>query len=272
MIKGIIDASQIIEPKLKIAIVGASGIGKSWLATSIASETNKVLDLDFDDRAASLQGKPFTFVKTYRDKDINNPTAVSDLESDINDWEYQFVKRELPYGTFIVDSATYMRAAIEREIMRQQPTLSRSIVKFGPRTIKVAQGYDVFSGNRIFFENLVSRLSALGNLIVTFHERDEEDKTKSTAQQKAYTGKVTIEPPHLASVLSTFNDVWWLTSNYTGKRVLITGLDDEFIGKTTLKGLDKAIVDPDIKKMLAVDKAARNGNTGSAGTQKKEGS
>jgi hypothetical protein len=269
-IKGIIEAKDITEPKLKVAIVGVSGIGKSWLATSIASPENQVIDLDFDNRAAALQGKQNISIKTYVDKDINNPTAIADLESDINEWEYEFVKRTLKYGTFVIDSATYMRAAIEREIMRQQPTLSRSIVKFGNRTIRVAQGYDVFSGNRIFFENLVSRLSAIGNLIVTFHERDEEDKAKSTDKQKAYTGKITIEPPHLASVLSTFNDVWWLTTNYNSKRVLITDLHDEFVGKTTLKGLDKVEVEPDIKKLLAKSVAARNGNTGSQ-IQKKEG-
>lgn len=247
-IRGILPAAEIMEPPLKLAIVGDTGIGKSWLAVSAASPDNQVLDLDFDGRAASLAGKPNVFVKTYQDLDFNNPKCIAELESDINDWENDKSMGRLQFQTFVLDSVSYMRKALEREIIRQQPTLSRSI-KVGARVLKIGQGYDVFNSNQMFLEHIIGRLSQLGNLIVTFHERNEKDEVKSTEKQKAFTGMVTVDPQHLAGILSTFNDVWRLTTDYTGKRILYTGLKDDFAGKTTFKGLD-AVEIPDMKMLL----------------------
>lgn len=255
-IKGLIKAVDIINPKLKAAIVGESGIGKSWLACSIASAENQVMDLDFDGRAASLRGKENVTVKTY--------TNVVDFESDLNEWEYDYKEGKLTFQTFVIDSATYFRAQTEKDVIRQQPTLSRAI-KVGSATIKIGQGYDVFNANRIYFENILSRLSEIANLIVCFHERNEKDETKSTPERKAFTGYITVEPQHLAPVLSTFNDVWRLTTDYSSKRILITSLSDDFtLAKTTLQGLSKE-EEPDIRKLFAKDAAfrAKNGNASS---------
>lgn len=259
MIKGILAATEITEPKFKIAIIGDTGIGKSWLAASIASPENPVLDLDFDGRAASLAGKPDVYVKTYVDRDFNNPTAVSELESDLNEWEYDCSQGKLKYKTFILDSASYLRKALEREIIRQQPTLSRGI-KVGSRVLRLGQGFDIFNSNLMFMEHLISRLSQIGNLIVVFHERNEKDETRSTAEKKVFTGLVTVDPQHLSPVLSTFNDVWRLSSDYTGTRVLYTGLSEEFIGKTTLQGLAKEEKNPNIRELLAKSAKAKNGS------------
>lgn len=271
-IKGLIEATDIVEPKYRIAIIGDTGIGKSWLAASIASAENQTLDLDFDNRAASLAGKPYVTVKTYIDKDFNKPTAIAELEADINEWEYDFAQGRLRFKTFILDSVSYMRKAMEREIIQQQPTLSRPL-KIGSRVLRLGQGYDVFNGNQMFTEHIISRLSQLGNLIVTFHERNEKDEIKSTEKQKAFTGMVTVDPQHLSGILSTFNDVWRLTTDYSGsKRIVITGITDDFIGKTTLKGLGNT-EEPYIDKMITKHKAFINGNgkiTTTEQTQKKE--
>lgn len=257
-VKGLLPATEITEPLLKLAIVGDTGIGKSWLAVSHASPTNKILDLDFDGRAASLAGKENVYVKTYQDLDFNNPKCIAELESDINDWEYDKSMGRLQFQTFVLDSASYMRKALEREIIRQQPTLSREI-KVGARKLKLGQGYDIFNSNLMFTEHIISRLSQLGNLIVTFHERNEKDEIKSTEKQKAFTGMVTIDPQHLSGILSTFNDVWRLTTDYTGKRVLYTGLKDDFAGKTTLKGLAETEI-PDMKVLLEKHRKFCTGN------------
>jgi hypothetical protein len=239
-IKGVLEAVNIVEPKLKIAIVGDTGLGKSWLACSIAADDHKVLDIDFDGRAASLAGKKNVFVKSYVDRDHNNPNAISDLESDISLLEYDATKGALEYKTFVLDSGSYMRKSIEREIIRQQISLSRSI-KIGTRTVRIGQGYDIFSGNVAYMENIIARFAVLGNVIITFHERNEKDEVKSTKEQKAFTGMVTIDPQHLSGILSTFNDVWRLTTDYASNRVLVTGLTDDFIGKTTLKGIETTV-------------------------------
>lgn len=265
MIKGLIAATDITQPRFKIAIIGESGIGKSWLAASIAAPDNQVLDLDFDDRAPSLAGKQNVTVKTYKDTDFNQPKAMSELQSDINEWEYDYSQGRLKFQTFVIDSMTFMRKAMEREIIRQQSTLGKGI-KMGTMVLKVASDWTVYRGNSEFAENIISRLSSIGNLIVTFHERSEKDETRSTPEKTVYTGMVSIDPPHLASLLSTFNDVWRLTTDYASKRILITGLAGDFAGKTTLKGL-APIETADIQVLLAKHKkflANGQGNSGVA--------
>jgi len=79
---------------------------------------------------------------------------------------------------------------------------------------------------------------------------DEKDNTKSTAAQKAYTGRITIQPQYLSSVLSIFNDVWLLDTDYSNKRIVQTGTSNEFLGATTLKGLDPLKEDPNIASMI----------------------
>jgi hypothetical protein len=267
MIPGMIAATDIVMPRLKIAIVGNTGIGKSWLATSIADENHKVLDLDFDGRSASLAGKKNIFVKSYFDSSADTPKAITELESDINTWEYEYSKGKLEIGTFILDSATYMVMSIEREAIRQEPTNGRNIIRVpgGPkegRFIKIGTGYDWAKINREYFNNIVSRLSAIGNLIVTFLDRDERDPTgkdpKTGKPVMGYTGKITVEPQHLAPCLATFNDVWWLHGE-SGYRSLTMNLSRDFeIGKNTLS-LEGEQSDIDIKKLLAKSSALKGG-------------
>lgn len=266
MIEGLIEATEIVMPKLKIALVGDTGIGKSWLATSIASDDHKVLDLDFDGRAASLAGKKNVFVKTYLDQNADMPQAITNLESDIMEWEYEYKAGKLPYKTFIVDSGSYLVSAIEREAIRQEPTNGRRIIKLpgGPkegRWLKIGTGFDWAKINREYFNNIVSRLSQMGNVIVTFLDRDERDPTAKDPQGKSilsFTGKVTVEPQYLASCLATFNDVWWLHGE-SGYRSITMGLSKDFnIGKNTL-GLTGEQTELDLKKLLAKSAAHKNG-------------
>lgn len=271
MIPGMIAATEIVMPKLKVAIVGDTGAGKSWLATSIASDDHIVYDLDFDGRAASLQGKKNVYVKTYLDQNADQPAAIADLESDINTWEYEFKAGKLPVKTFVLDSATYMVLAIEREAIKQEPTNGRRIIKLpgGPkegRWLKIGTGYDWAKINREYFTNIVGRLAVMGNVIVTFIDRDERDPTAKDAQGKpalGYTGKVTVEPQYLAPVLATFNDVWWLHGE-SGYRSITMNLSRDFtIGKNTL-GLVGEQTDLNIKSLLATAAKAKNGASSGA--------
>src|ERR1017187_7157420 len=103
-IKGMIPATSITEPLLKIAVVGDPGVGKSWFA---ATAPKPVLDLDFDGRASSLAGKAGVLVKSYVDLDTTNPKAIADLESDLNSFDYAKAKGEEIPATFVIDSITY---------------------------------------------------------------------------------------------------------------------------------------------------------------------
>lgn len=249
-IKGLVPAQDIVEPKLKVAIVGEAGIGKSWFA---ATFPKPILDLDFDGRASSLAGKEGVYVKSYVDIDINNPKAIADLESDINTFEYDFKSGKPTPATYVLDSATYARKFIEAELIRQQSTLGRTL-RIGVSSIKIGSGWDIINGNRGYFEYLINRLSELGNVVCIFHTQDEKDAKKSTEKQKAYTGRLTIQPQYLSSILSIFNDVWLIDTDYSNKRIVQTQISDEFIAKCTLKGLsDKE--EPDYQKMLEKHKA-----------------
>lgn len=251
-IKGLKPATEITEPLLKIAIVGEPGIGKSWFA---ATAPKPLLDIDFDGRASSLAGKTGVYVKTYQDVDTNNPRAISELESDINTWEYAKTsgKGELP-TTFVLDSMTYGKKYTEAELIKQQSTLGRTL-RIGSSSLKIGSGWDIINGNRGYLEYLVNRLSLLGNVIAIFHTQDEKDNKKSTEKLKAYTGRITVQPQYLSSILSIFNDVYLIDVDFSNKRFVQTGISDEFIGKCSLKGLDPLKEEPDLEKMLQKHRA-----------------
>jgi len=255
-IKGMIPATTITEPLLKIAVVGDPGVGKSWFA---ATAPKPVFDLDFDGRTSSLAGKEGVLVKSYVDVDSCNPKSIAELESDLNSLEYAKSKGEEIPTTFVLDSMTYCRKFIEAELAKQQSSLGRRL-KIGSANITIGQGWDIVNGNRMYLEYIINRLSALGNVIAIFHTQDEKDNRKTTYDKQgakivAYSGRVTVQPQYLVSILSIFNDVWWLDIDYKGAREVQTGISQDFIGKCSLKGLSLKEV-PNIEAMLAKHRAA----------------
>jgi len=254
-IKGVTAASEIIEPNLKVALVGDPGVGKSWFACSIASPENIVMDLDFDGRAASLQGKPNVFVKTYHDANPNNPRAMQDFETDLAALKYAKSQGKPIPNTYVIDSISYARKATESELIRQESKLGR-VVKVGTTQLKISAGWDIINANRLYLEYIINELSSLGHVIAVFHERDEKDVVKTTKEEVKYTGLVTIQPQYLNTITSIFNDTWRLKVNYANKRVLQTGLSGEFAGKCSLKGLESEEVEPDFQKLLVKHRIA----------------
>lgn len=253
--KGFEEATAITEPPLKIAIVGEPGVGKSWFA---CTAPKPVLDLDFDGRKSSLAGKKDVYVKSYVDTDIINPRAIADLEADITTWQYDKSQgKEIP-KTFVIDSITYCRKYTEAELIRQQDNDSfRRILKIGATRLKIGQGWDMINGNRAYLEYLINRFAELGNVIAVFHTQDEKDYAKSTEKVKAFTGRFTVQPQYLSSVLSIFNDVWYIDVDYSGKRVVQTGITSDFIGKCSLKGVLPENEVPDIEAMLVKHRAVK---------------
>ena len=251
-IKGLMDSTTISEPYLKIALVGDPKVGKSWLA---ATAPKPVLDLDFDGRASSLAGKAGVFVKSYVDIGTTTPKAISELEADINTFEYEKQKGNPTPVTYVLDSMTYCRKYCEAELIRQQPTSGRTL-RIGTSKIMVGVGWDIFNGGRGYLEYLINRLSVLGNVIAVFHSEYEKDESKSTPDKKAYTGKITVKPNHLSDILSIFNDVWLVDVDYANKRFVQTGITTEFVGACSLKGLDPLKEEPNIEAMLVKHRAA----------------
>ena len=248
-ISGLIDLDAA--PKLKIAIVGVPKVGKSWFAYTAPPP---VWSFDFDTRSESLKEFASKYKrrdvegKSYFDTNPNTPVAMSTVETDIAMFEYLKQQGKPIPITYLLDSATYMRAAMEHELVKQQPQFAR-VVKIGTTTIKIPSGWDIINGVRSYMEYIVGRLSELGNVICIFHETDEGDKQKSTKEQKAYTGMKTIQPQYMSTVLSLFDHVFRMTVDYSGKRIVQCHPNSDFMASTSLK-LD-AVEDPDIMAMLA---------------------
>jgi hypothetical protein len=252
-ISGILDMNA--EQRFKIAIVGEPKVGKSWLAMTAPGT---IYEADFDDRSESIKsfvqkyGKTNITAKTYVDRNPAFPIAVSQFEADIAMFEYLKQQgKEIPEW-YVLDSMTFLRAACEHELIKQHPTMSREI-KLGANKIKIPQGWDIVNGNKEYLAYIVGRLSELGNVIAVFHELDETDKQRSTKDQKAYTGRKTIQPQYLSSLLSIFNDIFRVTIEYDGTRTVQVQPSSEFVASTSMKlGLTEK---PNLADMIAKHKS-----------------
>jgi len=197
--------------RFKSAILGLPKSGKSWFASTAPGP---IMYYDFDDRAISLAGKPNVHVKTLQDISQQNPTAMKELEKDLAHFKYRKLKGLPIPPTYVLDTATYLKKSMENELFAQDSGLARRI-KIGPDPkayIMVGKNYDVINAVQGYFQYLIGEFSALGNLIMVFHERDEKDKERSTPTETKYTGKVTVDPQYLANTLTLFNDVFRITA------------------------------------------------------------
>lgn len=238
--------------RYKIAIVGEPKTGKSWLAMTAPGN---IYVCDFDARFESYRefvrksGRTDIVSKTYVDLNPTQPDAVSKLETDIAMFEYEKAQgRQVP-DWYVLDSITYLKVMCEHELIKQHPSMSRS-VKLGPNaTIKIPEGWDIINGNKGYLEYLIGRLGELGNIIAIFHELDEKDNQKSTKKEKAYTGKKTIQPQYLATLLSLFNDVWRVTLDYNNNRIVTVQPNSDFMAATSMTLLSPE-EKPDIAEMI----------------------
>jgi hypothetical protein len=255
-ISGLLDLDA--EKKYKIAVVGEPKTGKSWLAMSAPG---RVWVCDFDQRSESIREyirvskrEKEIDAKTYCDSNPSVPVAVSQLEADIAMFEYlKQSGKDIP-DWFVLDSITYLRAACEHELIKQHPQMSRTI-KLGTNNIKIPQGWDIVNGNKAYLEYIIGRLSMLGNVIAVFHELDEKDNQRSTKDEKKYTGRKTIQPQYLSTLLSVFNDVYRVTIDYSGKRVVQVKPSTDFLASTSMSSLaDEEVAD--IAAMIEKQKKA----------------
>lgn len=191
--------------KLKIAILGMPKSGKSWFA---ATAPKPIMYYDFDNRAVSLAGKPGLKIKTLVDINQNSPVAMKQIEKDLSAFKYAKSKGEPIPTTFVFDTVTYLRNCIENEIFAQDSGMARKIKVGTSTSILKGKNYDVVSGVQGYMQYLVQEFSDLGNLIIVFHEKDQKDRDKSTKDETAYTGKITVDPQFLENLLTLFNEVF----------------------------------------------------------------
>src|SRR5277367_689523 len=207
------------DEKLKIAIIGKVKTGKSWMA---ATAPGPVMYYDFDGRAASLAGKTGIRIKTLVDANQNAPTAIKALEGDLDIFKYAKINGKPIPTSFVFDSVTYMKKAMENELFQQQPTLARSIKLSPVKSFKIGADWDVINGVRAYLEYIFNEFTQLGTVVYVFHQRDEKDDSKSTKTQKAFTGRQTVDPQYLATLLALFNEQFFIEVNPYTKAYEVT--------------------------------------------------
>lgn len=260
-ISGAIDGSEIkADEKLKIAIIGKVKTGKSWMA---ATAPGPVMFYDFDGRAASLAGKTGIKVKTLVDANQASPTAMKEVEADLGVFKYNKMQGKPIPASFVFDSVTYMKKAMENELFQQQPSLARSIKLSLTKSFKIGADWDVINGVRGYLEYIFNEFTQLGTVVFVFHQKDEKDEKLSTPQKKAYTGRVTVDPQYLATLLALFNEQFFIeVDQYTKKYEVTCKPSAEFGAATTLLIGEKE--PPSISAMLAkhrAELAKRQGTT-----------
>lgn len=250
-----------------LAIVGRQKSGKSWFAASdterrimdaatkaIQVKPNYVWVADFDNRAESLSGKKNVYVKTFVDDNQISPTAIIELEKDLELFKYnKNVKHKPIPDTFVLDTITYMKKALENEIMRAM-TKGKADANYyreigtGTRKVRIAQGWDMINAVRGYLEYFIAEFRQLGNLICVFHERPEKDQVHSTKDNTVFTGQFSVDPFYLNPLLSVFSEVMRISVDGYGKYTVTTKVNNEFNAATTWWVDQKE--QPDIAAML----------------------
>jgi hypothetical protein len=257
-VKGGVPASSIeASDRLKIAILGLPKAGKSWFASTAPGP---IMYYDFDDRAISLAGKPNLFIKTVQDKNQQNPTGMKEIEKDLSNFKYRKLQGKPIPKTFVFDTVTYLKKAMENELFAQDPGLARRIqTGKGPKDyIMVGKNFDVINAIQGYVQYLIAEFSDLGNLIVIYHERDQKDRKLSTVTEAKYTGKVTVDPQYLEGSLTLFNEVFRVQvkgqlGNAAAKYTVTCKTTNEVNASTTL--LLDSEEPPNLMQMIAKHKA-----------------
>lgn len=238
------------EDCLRIAILGKPKSGKSWLA---ATAPGPILYYDHDNRKESLEGKP--------NLQIFSRPSMEQVETNLSIMKANKIKKNkgenvsLP-TTICHDTVTYLNRAMEEEIFRQDPKLARLIRVGNNTTIKLRNSWDVINGVQRYIEYLIAEYSSLGvNIIFVFHEKDEKDRTESTASETKYTGLVTVDPQYLQNSLSLFNEVYRITVD-GNRKYEVTCKPNWDVNASTTMMLD-VTEPPDIMKMIEKHRAKR---------------
>lgn len=245
---------------MKIAIVGKPKIGKSWLAASLPGTTQVY---DFDNRAASLAGKPGVRVTTLHDRNQTNPMAIKSLESELSTWQYKATQGIPNPDNIVLDSGTYMRRFMAWHLMKLDPGLGRAVSIDKGKSFMIESNYDVHTACRGYMEKFFAEFAELANLVVVFHERPQKDEVATSKTKDAkgnpiqqYTGGLVIEPPSMFLSLSTFNECFRVFLDGSGDRKVSTVITKEFNSATTFKGV-KSQEEPDLALMLQKNEAER---------------
>lgn len=249
---GAIKAEEVKEGRFKIAIMGPPKSGKSKFAVTIPGSK---MVYDADDRAESIRGTPQTMIRTIKDT-LSNPFAVSQIETDLSNFKYRKIKGLPIPENYIFDTVSnFIDNGIKHAYLKENPKDGRALRVAGALTVQIGISFDRINVTTRLLDYLLTEFSTLGNVIFVFHERDEKDKDKSTKDNPAYTGLVTVEPQFAQNILTFFNEVFRMkvtgsgVPNTAAKYEVYCRPTNEAIASTTL--LVDTIELPNLADMIA---------------------
>lgn len=234
--------------RLKVALCGDTGTGKSCLVARTCRKPLMVYD--FDDRAESIAGIKDVYIKTLVDIRDDEPKAWSELESDLGTLEYLKGKNELPFKSLLLDSCTFLRKYAEHQFMKDSTGSTRNKFKIGTTTYIIPKDWDAVTGVQKMLEGVLNRAFSLGiDVYMTFHTRQEKDSVKSTKLDTVYKDSLTIDPPNLKMLLPKFNDKWRTFVDTDGKFKVQLHADWKFAAASVLKNVGDT-EEANIEKLL----------------------
>jgi hypothetical protein len=254
-----VDAKAIpLDGKFKIAIQGRPKTGKSKFAVTMPG--SKIV-YDFDGRALSIAGTPNCLVKTVKDTE-SNPTACTEIETDLSNFKYRKTKGLPIPDTYIFDTVSnFIENGIKFAYLKENPKDGRSLRLAGALKVQIGISFDRINVTTRYLDYLLTEFSQLGNVIFVFHEKDEKDKAESKPNDPRYTGLSTIEPQFAANILTFFNEVFRMqvtgsgVANSPAKYEVFCKPNNECTASTTL--LIDAVEVPNLADMIAKSKARK---------------
>lgn len=210
-ITGVVEATSITQvDRLHLVGLGEPGSGKSWLATT---GRKPIFVFDNDNRRESIAGKEGVLIKTTYDRDIDTPTAWSQMEADTGAFEYAKQRGQLKIKTIVGDSLTFMLKHAHNQLMKDNDKLCRTI-RVNGKAYNIPQGWDSVNVAQRMLEGLINRWFELDiDVILTAHIRREKG-ADSTEDNPTFTGKWTIEPQNLKMLLPKFNERWFMLDDF----------------------------------------------------------
>ncbi len=236
------------DDQLKIALVGPSKGGKSWVAATAPKKP--IFFIDWAGRLASVAGKPGVLGKTYSEHEsLTQHKAWQSMITDFQMFEYNKLQKKGIPGTLVFDDMDFMLNAADRFVMVNNPSEKmRRVVKIDQTKSVYVPVFDTYKAEMSLVSNILARAVELGvDVIAIFHERAEE-APDSTLENPKFTGKFTVHPPRCKELLPIFNDVWRIKPQDNGKYTVYTSPNYEFLGCKTIEVDSEEI--PNIEEMI----------------------
>lgn len=241
-----------------LLLQGQVSSGKSFLAASAATEKRPILYFSFDKPQSGLQLHPkrqylkiFDFLEPPSKQGApTKPAAWNNFMMLIGMLEYKKQQGKLnPAYWFVLDSLKFVEQASLNQAL-WDTTSGRKTVKFAGTEIYIPSGWDSYVTSNRYLSVALDRLMCLGNLIVTAHERPEEDPTsKNKEKRERLTGKYTLDPPRVNELKAKFLDKYRVDAIGTNSWRLYTATDENFDGAFTI-GAAKNASAPDLSAIL----------------------